>query len=530
MYSRIDPLGHCRIPPEARDLENIFRFNKDKLTNQQKLIVHITKLLEVAQYRKVENQCWFQIFTADGFPTQAWKQVRDKEGEPVDLHRYINKVIQKELDFDHWLCLTNPIDNTNKIVTHLVENEQDNFPSLIVDRHKWSYNNGIYDINTDTFWKYDESDFWKEQAVAIEKFRRDNGWGDDYSVTPPDGEKMSIRYFDQPFRFNITPETEADFDASEIVLPEMDKILEAQQLTKETQNWVLIMLARLFFKVKEKDRWQVVFFIKGVAGSGKSTLAQFIRYMYPPNLISTLSSNVEAKFGLSAIYKGLICICAEVRADFGLDQAEWQSACSGEEITIAIKNKTAIQHLWDTPFFFLGNEVPNYKNASGSVDRRIFMIEFNYKVRGSDPKLFDKLIENIDLFHRKSVSLYLSCIREHGDKDVWSLPLNVLPQQVFDFKMNMRSSVDCLFNFINGPTFETSPDFSIPEKSFLELYNSYRSSVNEGKVKWNREHYMSTFIEIGLSLWTETSVGANGKPITQKVIKGIRQVNIDVDD
>ena len=276
LFNRTDPMGQHRIPLEVRDLENIFNFNKDKLTNQQKLIIHITKLLELWQYRKVENQCWVQIFTDDGFPTQAWKQVKDKEGQPVDLHRFINKVIQKELDFEHWLCLTNPIDNTNKIVNHLVENEQDNFPSLIVDRHKWSYSNGIYDINTDTFWKYDESDFWTEQAAAIEKYRREKGWGDEYCVSPPSGTKMSIRYFDQPFRFNITPETEEEFDASQIVLPEMEKILEAQQLGKETQDWVLIMLARLFFKVKEKDRWQVVFFIKGVAGSGKSNIVSKI--------------------------------------------------------------------------------------------------------------------------------------------------------------------------------------------------------------------------------------------------------------
>jgi len=535
LASRMDPLGHCRIPNEVRDLENIFNFNKDKLTNQQKLIIHITKLLEVNGYRKVENQCWVQIMTPEdedgggNFPTQAWTQVKEKGkgGGPVDLHKYINKVIQKEIDFEHWLCLTNPIDNTNKIVNYLVENEHDNFPSLIVDRHKWSYKNGIYDINTDTFWKYDEHEFWNKQAEAIQEYRRLHGWGAQYSVRPPNGEQMSVKYFDQPFRFDITPETEEDFDASNIVLPEVEKILEAQNLTTETQSWVLIMLARLFFKVKEKDRWQVVFFIKGVAGSGKSTIAQFIRHMYPPNLITTLASNVEPKFGLSAIYKGLICICAEVRADFGLDQADWQSACSGEDMSIAIKNKTAISHLWDTPFFFLGNEVPNYKNASGSVDRRIFMIEFNYKVRGSDPQLFDKMIENIDLFHRKSVSLYLATIRKYGDKDIWSSTPNILPQQIWDFKINMRSSVDCLYNFITSPSFDVDPSYEIPERQFLELYNAHRKASNEGRIKWNREHYLSTFYELGLDIIVKETTTANGKKETLRIITGVCQKNVN---
>jgi len=282
------------------------------------------------------------------------------------------------------------------------------------------------------------------------------------------------------------------------------------------------MLARLFFKVGEKDKWQVVFFIKGVAGSGKSTLAKLIRYMYPANLITTLSSNVEAKFGLSGIYKGLICICAEVREDFGLDQADWQSAASGEEMSIAIKNKTAITHLWDTPFFFLGNEVPNYKNASGSVDRRIFMIEFNYKVRGSDPKLFDKIIENIDLFQRKSVFLYLQEIRKHGDKDIWSSSPNLLPQQIYDFKMSMRNSVDCLYAFLKSSVFEYGSQYYITEDEFKELYGAHRKSVGEKQAKWNREHYLTTFQELGISR-QEGTVQVNGSDKLCAFISGLKK-------
>lgn len=514
LYHRMDPGRELRIPDDA-PIDYIFNYSADKLTNFQKLLIHFTKILEIAEFRKMEDQCWVQIKNSTGHPTQAWRQ-------ETTIKDFLCKMVQKETDFQNWQYMTNPQDNGDKVIKHIIDYEQANFPSLTVDRHKWSYENGIYDASTDTFWEFGEEHLWHEQATALETYRRNKGWGDKYVIEPPSGVNMTVKFFEQPFRFRINPQTEESFDATKIKLPELEKVFDSQKLDADTKDWVLIMLARLFFKVGEKDKWQVVFFIKGVAGSGKSTLAKLIRYMYPPNLISTLSSNVEAKFGLSAIYKGLICICAEVREDFGLDQADWQSAASGEEMSIAIKNKTAIQHLWDTPFFFLGNEVPNYKNASGSVDRRIFMIEFNFKVRGSDPYLFDKIVANLDLFHRKCVSMYLDKIRQHGDKDIWSSTPNILPQQIYDFKNNMRSSVDCLYNFLKGPGFEFNDSYQMPVADFKELYAVHRKANGEEKCRWNREHYASTFQELGISVIRGTMTSANGKTHTGEIIVGIQ--------
>ena len=528
LFCRIDPGRNNVVPPEA-DVEQFLQHNVDKMTNQQKLILHLTKILEAAEYRKVEDQCWQQIYNDQGQATHAWTPVRNENGEIIDLKQYIFTVVQKETDFEYWQYLTNPLDNADKIVKHLIESKHANFATLRVDRYKWSYSNGIYDAKIDMFWKFGEEHLWKEQSDAIQTYRRNNGWESDYTVTHPTGEYMTVKYLNQPFRFTINPETEALFNPDLIKLPAFDKVLDSQKLENETKKWVLRMLARLFFKVGEKDKWQVVFFIKGVAGSGKSTLAKLIRFLYHPSQISTLSSNIEPKFGLSAIYKGLICICAEVREQFGLDQAEWQSAASGEEIQIAIKNKTAISHLWDTPFFFLGNEVPNYKNASGSVDRRIFMIEFNHKVRGSDPKLFDKITQDIDLFQRKAVCLYLHAIRAHGDKDIWCQSPCILPQQIYDFKNNMRSSVDSLYNFMSGSCFEYDDAYEITVKTFKELYMAHRRANNEERCKWNREHYASTFEDLGVSIIVKTGVDENGRQYSGQWLIGVRQSNIAID-
>ena len=61
------------------------------------------------------------------------------------------------------------------------------------------------------------------------------------------------------------------------------------------------LLGRLLYEVGQRDNWQVLLFVKGMAGSGKSTIAKLIRNCYPSHLVGTLGSKMEETFGLSAI-------------------------------------------------------------------------------------------------------------------------------------------------------------------------------------------------------------------------------------
>ena len=105
--------------------------------------------------------------------------------------------------------------------------------------------------------------------------------------------------------------------------------MSVQDLTEDSQEWLLLMLCRLFFPVGyDPGRWCLR---ARRRGQRQVDDGPDHRNFYPATCVTTLSSNIETRFGLSAIYKGLVCICAEVREDFGLDQAE-QSCVSGEEV------------------------------------------------------------------------------------------------------------------------------------------------------------------------------------------------------
>ena len=533
LYHRLDESREANLPDTALPTETFFNFDEQKNTTFQNLILHVLELLRVAEYRRMDDFCYQQRLTSSEFgeyATHAW--------EPkIRIVDFLHENVRKEIDFQQWRNLTNPRDNAKFVTEHLCAAQHVEFPAINPNRFLWSYRNGLYNIEDDFFWPFFDREFWTELAAPMQEYRRQNGWGEDYTLSPPTNDDVSIKYFDIDFRpygedptpqmsdddlanlQRMTPEKEKNFKAFEdLPTPNFDKLMSTQKLEGDVLKWIFIMIARCLYPVGKLDRWQVILFVKGVAGSGKSTIAKILRTFFPPNLVSTLSANIEAKFGLSAIYKSLLCVCSEVREDFGLNQADWQSAASGEEVTIAIKNQTAIQKKWDIPMFFAGNELPKYTNAAGSVDRRIFMVEFNNKVDGSDPFLFEKIEANIDILHRKLVNLYITTIQRVGHKDIWTPGL--LPSELIEFKERMRRAVDPLCAFLDSGLFRFEYDSFCQHSTFLETFNQYVRENNMEKKKWCRDFYQATFDEKGLAI-DRRQITTNGVTQMHKVIRGI---------
>ena len=78
-------------------------------------------------------------------------------------------------------------------------------------------------------------------------------------------------------------------------------------------------------------------------------------------------------------------VAPEIKADLALEQAEFQSIVSGESVSVAVKNKTAASMVWTVPGVLAGNEVPNWKDNSGSVLRRI--LAWNFTKQAMNNKL-----------------------------------------------------------------------------------------------------------------------------------------------
>ena len=65
-----------------------------------------------------------------------------------------------------------------------------------------------------------------------------------------------------------------------------------------------------------------------------------------------------------------------MKGDLALEQANLIYSL-GEDVSVAVKNKTAVSIEWKVPGVLGGNEVPRWKDNSGSVLRRILAWNFS---------------------------------------------------------------------------------------------------------------------------------------------------------
>ena len=157
-------------------------------------------------------------------------------------------------------------------------------------------------------------------------------------------------------------------------------------LITEVQVFVYVFMGRMLHALGTFDSWQIIFFLKGRGGSGKSTAAHICSQFFNRSDVGILSNNIESKFGLQNLVDKYMFICFEVKKNFSLDQADFQSLVSGEDISVARKNTSTKEQKWTLPGLMCGNEAPGYMDSQGSLTRRLAIVNFKYGVAERDCK------------------------------------------------------------------------------------------------------------------------------------------------
>jgi len=282
------------------------------------------------------------------------------------------------------------------------------------------------------------------------------------------------------------------------------------------------MGGRLCFNVGEMDGWQIIPFLKGIARSGKSTLiTKVFAHFYDVDDVRTLSNNVEKKFGLSSIYDAFMFISPEIKGDVSLEQAEFQSIVSGEQVSVAVKHEKAKTMVWETPGILGGNEVPDWKDNSGSVLRRILTWNFGKQVKDADPTLEKKLETEIPIILQKCIRAYLEYAQRYANKDIW----NIVPQYFKMIQKQVATVSSTLENFLQSPNIRYGEGLSCPQKVFVEKFNEHCSANNLGRPRFNQDFYAGPFSQREIEVRVHTGI-YNGAPFNrQPFIFGLDIVN-----
>lgn len=460
----------------------------DDISSYQWMIFWFLDNLETNNLKRYKGWCCEEITTPDNKKTRAWKR-------KYEIKEYVYRAPDRIDRFEAWKNLTDKPSLANECVKYLNNCYDSQFQEINKNRNMWSFRNGIFFAND----PYDEKTNFKFYEYGEKPF---------YGLS-------SCKYFDLYFdKTNCEIE-----DWWDISTPFFKSIMDYQGFEPDVQKWMYVFGGRLCFEVGEHDAWQVIPFLKGIAKSGKSTLiTKVFKKFYESEDVKTLSNNIERKFGLSSIYDGLMFIAPEVKGDLALEQAEFQSLVSGEDVSIAVKHEKAKSFEWKVPGILGGNEVPNWKDNSGSILRRIVTWNFGKQVKDADPQLDVKLESELPNILVKCVRAYLEYAGKYANKDVW----NILPVYFKNVQSQVAQSVSSLQNFLESTKIRYGKDLFVPQTIFVMYFNQHCQENNLGRFKFNSDFYAGAFssrdIEVKKMdkvIWEDTEY------INQQIIYGL---------
>jgi len=218
-------------------------------------------------------------------------------------------------------------------------------------------------------------------------------------------------------------------------------------------------------------------------------LTKIVKQIYEPCDVGVLSNNIEKKFGLSALAEKFMFVGPEIKGNLALEQSEFQSLISGEDIQVAEKHKIAKSIVWTVPGMLAGNEVPSYTDNAGSVSRRLMVFKFDQKVSSGDTRLGSKLIKEITYIIQACNRGYQEAVNTHGDKDVW----NCVPEYFKKTKDSMAENTNALMNFMNSDKVKIGEGLYVRERLFISTFNEHCRDNHLGSHKWCSDYYLGPF-------------------------------------
>jgi phage/plasmid-associated DNA primase len=318
-------------------------------------------------------------------------------------------------------------------------------------------------------------------------------------------------------------------DWRDITTPIFDEIFEYQGFAPDTIGLVYVMLGRLLFPVKAYDQWEVVPFFKGVAGCGKSTVAAIVESWFPRKFVSTISSNMEDKFGLEGLLGSFVCLCLEVTSRFPLDRGVWQSMVTGEAVNVPRKNMAAVQEDWSVPMAMFGNEAPSYEDKAGSVHRRTVAFAMQRSVADAkvDPTMQKRLRQDPAPLLVKCARAYLELASQHPTDSFWKLA----SPQMLKWKNDLLQEVDALSAYLSSEIFAKDASGFIAEDDLRDDYKLWlqHQGGSFNRRDWNRDHLSTVYQRNGLEVRDELREWPrdSGKQRHGRFVHGLRRVDED---
>jgi hypothetical protein len=333
------------------------------------------------------------VYTSDNRCTRFYKQ----EKEVVEF--VYGSVVPRSAYPEMYDAITRKSGTASGVAELLVSLPDPRFPVCTSNRCMFSFANGIYDCVAGMFYTYDfvpASDILTVSELDMQ------------------GRTCTANFLEAHL-----PITFVKGEVESILTPTFDKILLDQKFSAKDMFWFQVMLGRTLHDVGSKDDWQVSLYLKGKAGSGKSTIFRLWAEVYPVNMVGFLADDSETTFSDQHLVDVNLVCALDVSSEFRMATTRFNSYCSGEQVVINRKFKTAKSVKWRAPIVFASNGVPPIKTRGGSGTRRMVIFLFDHFVREVDTMLMQKCRLELPFFMVKCARRYLDAVEQFGNRGLW---------------------------------------------------------------------------------------------------------------
>lgn len=411
----------------------------DELTEYAKLVLFVTLRAFRDGLRKCNDRLYRRVLTPDGVRTQAFQ-------EHMSISDYVAHCANPTFHSDMFAYVINRRNMIPEVAKTLQHARDDRLPWLERARNIWAFRNGTY--------------------VGTEMLFYPHGTPHAFS------DSVATRYIDADFDASII-----DMDPESIPTPTVDKILDAQGFDMEVKLWGKILIwGRTQYETCTHDDWELAAFLKGVGASGKSSCLKEAADMYDPADVGVIGSAPD-KYVTAGLVDKKLAVCYEASKSIGMSQMDFQSAQTGEEMSIREMYKLAVTKRWRTPMLLSGNLNPGWTDNSGSFARRIAMFHFAKQPK-ADPRLKRMLPLDLPNLIHQSNALYRAKAAELQDSgvDIW----DNLPEVFRLNRETLARETNPLEGFLSSSLVTRGHNLYVEETQFIRKFQEWCNLKRRG--------------------------------------------------
>lgn len=429
---------------------------RDGMQHHQKLFFKCLMEAHVKNWRRVDDKIYEEVRSGVN-GTNAYRL-------RCTIEEFIYQLPDPVVDPEGFNLYTSSAKTIGWTIQMLTKMHYDHiFPDLKRCQTQWSFKQGVYCGETDRFWPYEDQRTYEDPESPFVRG------------------VASARWLKMDFPMDLMQEPYIS-DPSKIEVESFGKIFKSQRFSDDQIDWTWTFIGRMYYPVRAKDNWQVMFWLKGQSGTGKSTIAKGVTNAYDFNDVGILGNMVEQTFGLETLYNKFIVVAPEIKKNFKLDLATFQAMVAGDPVMVARKNKTAkILQAWTAQLLMCSNDFPAWIDSAGAIMRRVMCLLFKYSIPPDqrDCNLDTKVLNDLPRQIVKANRHYISTINRYNKgEDVWS----IVAREFREATQQVRRQSNPLANFIEKVVVITGihdDENCVSMETFRELFSAHTS--NESK-------------------------------------------------